>query len=97
MSRAKRIDKRSIVEKITDIFDIPSSVLPWGMDMELRNDKEIFVTGCTGISEYSDNCVIFCGKGMKFICNGTDFELYTFADGRVKLRGTIETVHIERG
>ena len=96
MSIKKRGGKRSVAERLVEAFDIPTSILPWGMDMEIRNDRDILVTGCTGIDEYSDKCVVFSGKGMRFICNGSDFELFTFADGRVKLNGSIDAVHIER-
>lgn len=97
MSQKKRSNKISIAERIVEAFDIPSSILPWGMDMEIRNDRDILVTGCTGIDEYSDKRVIFSGKGMRFVCDGADFELFTFADGRLKLSGCIENICIVRG
>ncbi len=96
MSGKRRVDVKLIAEKMADFFDIPTSALPWGMDMEIRNDRDLFIGGCTGISEYSENRIIFVGCGMKIRAEGEEFELFTFADGRVRLSGKIDSIFLER-
>ena len=88
--------KKLLTEKIADFFDIPVAVFSWGMNFQIQNDRDLFVEGCTGISEYSENRVVFSGKDMEITAEGSDFELYTFADGRVKLSGKLINIHINR-
>lgn len=97
MSGKKRIDLRGAAERAAELFDIPVSALPWGMDIEILNDSDVFVTGCTGISEYTGERVIFGGKGMRVTVEGADFELFTFADGRVKVKGKVDRITLVRG
>ena len=97
MRKRKRAGKRDAAERLVHLLDIPADVLPWGMDIEIKNDCDVFVNGCTGISEYSKDRVVFNGKGMRVVTEGEDFELYTFADGRVNVSGRVSTVTLERG
>ena len=96
MSGYRGHKRKIFAERIAEYFDLPVTIFSWGMNFEVQNDRDLFVEGCTGISEYSDNCVVFSGKDMKIIANGEKFELFTFADGRVKLTGRITSIQIER-
>lgn len=96
MSSGKRRSVSETVEMIAELFDIPANVLPWGMDIEIRNDRDVFVGGCIGVSEYTRERVIFNGKGMRAVVDGDGLELYTFADGRVRAAGRVRNVRLER-
>ena len=97
MYKKKSLRGRGVLQKLTDLFDIPSSVLPWGMDIEIRNDHDVLVDGCTGITEYTTERIVFRSKGMCAIVEGEGFELYTFADGRVRVSGKVSGVMLKRG
>lgn len=96
MSNKRRNKLKLTMEKVADFFDVPTSALPWGMDLELRNDRDIYISGCTGIAEYSKHKVVFTGDDMTIIAEGEDFELFTFSDGRIRLSGKIEKIEIKR-
>lgn len=67
-----------------------------GIDITVLSDREINVDGCIGIGEYTDETVTFIGKDMKLNVYGDDFELYTFAGGRIKASGKIRKIEYER-
>jgi len=97
MHKKKSMKGHGMLQRLTDILDIPSSVLPWGMDIEIRNDHDVLIDGCTGITEYTAERVVFKGKGMSVTVEGEDFELYTFADGRVRVSGKVSGLMLYRG
>ena len=67
-----------------------------GIDLELCSDRYINVDGCTEIEEYDDTYVVFRGKNMRVIVCGSNIELFTFADGRIKASGKLCKIILER-
>lgn len=96
MSSGKRRSVGETVGMIAEMLDVPSSILPWGMDIEIRNDRDVFVGGCVGVAEYTRERAVFDGKGMRVTVDGEGLELYTFADGRVRAAGRVTNVRLER-
>lgn len=96
MSSGKRRSMGEAVGMIAEMLDIPSNILPWGMDIEIRNDRDVFVGGCIGVAEYTRERAVFAGKEMRVTVDGEGLELYTFADGRVRAAGRVTNVRLER-
>lgn len=67
-----------------------------GIDIDIKNDREVFVDGCIGVEEFTDEKVVFLGKGMRITVFGEKLELYTFSGSCVKASGIVRIVEIER-
>lgn len=85
-----------LTEAVAELFDIPGRSLPHGMDVEIQNDRDVFAEGCTGIAEYSRDRVVLEGGRMRAVILGDDFELFSFSDGRLCVRGRVRSVELER-
>ncbi len=68
-----------------------------GIDIDIKSDREIYVDGCIGVDEFTDEKVVFLGKEIKVTVFGDKLELYTFSGGCIKASGVVKTVEIERG
>ncbi len=83
-------------DRIAAALDIPADVLPGNIGFELTNGNDISVIGCKAIEEYSAERVVFRGRRQTLTVTGSDFELYTYADGKISAKGFIENVKISR-
>jgi len=85
-----------LTERVADFFDVPQNTLAHGMDVEIRSDRDVYVDGCRGIGEYTDERVVLRGGVMTVTVEGKNFELCAFADGRIRVRGRVRAVRFER-
>lgn len=86
----------SAIKNIRDIVLKPVTRMTEGVDIEIIGDRDIFVDGCTGIDEFTDERIVFAGNRVRVIVEGFDFEIFTFADGRIKASGKICKIELER-
>lgn len=66
-------------KRINEIFDIPYSAMSGTAKIEISDNNEAVIDGCSGILEYSDNIVkLSAGKmAIKFFGRGLEIKALT--------------------
>lgn len=67
-----------------------------GIDIQIISDRDIFLDGCYGIETFEEDRIVLLGKGIRVKIDGANFEIFTFADGRIKASGKIQNISLER-
>lgn len=63
-----------------------------GAHIEMFYNRQIVVEGCEGVYEYSENYIkLNIGKGSLILC-GKDFDIVTFENRTITVKGVISSV-----
>ena len=83
---------RSVVEKISDEFDLPGSVVPGTSHIELSGNRYAVVEGCKGVLEYNDTAIkLNLGKtAVRF--TGYGLTINTYCLEQAVISGDILTI-----
>lgn len=91
MSKGKKIP---IGQRVCERLDIPVGTLGKSSFVEAVGSREITVSGCEGLINYTDSEVVLrlC-DGMVSV-SGEELELRSFAGGRILVRGRVRCIRL---
>jgi sporulation protein YqfC len=83
-------------QRILDKLDIPVGTFGRISFIEATGNREINISGCVGLNEYSASRVVLelCDGFMTII--GSELELRSFSGGRVSVSGIISSIKYGR-
>ena len=85
-----------IFERLKSIADIPGEVGN-GFSLHMRGEREIYVSGCRRILEYSREKIVLSIKGFSLIILGADLVCSSYFDRSVGIDGKIDAISVDRG
>ena len=88
--------KKSIAQIITDKFDIPLDALSSIPNVQMLGNTMMSIDGCIGIKKYETEEIIIRTKDFMLRISGKELTMLTFSEGRVSVRGEINSYSIER-
>lgn len=90
MSKKIRLEKRDIRKKLAENFGDSFETFKKGGNITIYDDKEIYIDGCYGILEITDeNLKISIGKKTVKI-SGNNFNIKDFTDKSITICGDID-------
>ena len=88
--------KKTLSEIISDKFDIPLNSISSVPTVQLLGNTIMTIDGCVGIKKYEINEIIIRSKDYMLKIVGNELSMLTFSQGRVSIRGEINSYEIER-
>ena len=61
----------------------------------IGSDRELILSGCTGLKEYSESRVVLDAIDLRAVITGRELELKSFATGEICVLGHIESLSLE--
>ena len=93
----KRKNKEmGIFERLKSIADIPGEAGN-GFSLHMRGEREIYVSGCRRILEYSRERIVLSIKGFCLIVCGENLICSSYFERSVGIEGRIDSLLIDRG
>ena len=93
----KRKNKeKGIFDRLKSIADIPGEVGS-GFSLNMRGDREIYVSGCRRILEYSRERIVLSIKEFCLIVCGENLICSSYFERSVGIEGRIDSLLIDRG
>ena len=89
MSKGKKIP---IGQRVCERLDIPAGTLGKASFIEAVGNREVTVSGCEGLLNYTENEVALRLCDGLITVSGEGLELRSFALGRVLVRGTVRCI-----
>ena len=89
------MQKRGLGQLISEKFDIPLENLSSVPNAQIIGNTILSVDGCVGIKKYETNEIIIKTKGYLLRIIGNQLSMLTFSNGRVSIRGKINSYGIE--
>ena len=92
MSKRIKLDKRALKKRVSEHFDDALEIFKKMGNITIYGDREIYIDGCYGIVEITDeNLKISIGKRMVKI-SGNDFVIKDYTDKSITICGKIESL-----
>ena len=89
--------KRGLIARFGERLDIPREILPGGFSLVLSGTRELTVSGCGRILEYSDARIsLLVGKKILRVA-GSNLLCAAFGGGSVTVTGEIAALLFEKG
>lgn len=93
----KRKNKENgIFDRLKRIADIPGEVGN-GFSLNMRGDREVYISGCRRILEYSREKIVLSIKGFSLVIIGEGLICSSYFDRSVGIEGRIDLLSIDRG
>lgn len=84
-------------EKVARFLEVPQELVSGVPVFVIRGRHEIEISGCSGITEYSDDVIVLTVGRDRFTVKGTCLELADFRDSVLYVRGNIDSAAFEGG
>lgn len=65
-------------------------------ELEMNNEKELFICGCKGILAYTDEKITLDTGGPEISVRGENISMLSYADGDIYIIGTIMSIEFEQ-
>ncbi len=88
--------KKNFNEIIADRFDIPLNGIASVPNAQLVGNTHLSIEGCIGIKKYKDDEIVISSKSFILYIKGSSLTMMTFSQGRVSIKGYINSYSIER-
>ena len=93
----KRKNKeKGIFDRLKSIADIPGEVGS-GFSLNMRGDREIYISGCRRILEYSRERIVLSIKSFSLVIIGECLICSSYFERAVGIEGRIDSISLERG
>ena len=89
--------RQKMYERIASFLEFPCDAVANVPVFVIRGRHEIEVSGCSGITEYSEKVISLTVGGNKFTVCGDSLELSDFRDSVLYIRGNIKCASFEGG
>lgn len=89
--------REHIYEKLARFLEVPQELVKNVPVFVIRGRHEIEISGCSGITEYSDDVIELTVGRDKFTVRGNSLELADFRDCVLYVRGNIDSAAFEGG
>lgn len=86
------IEKRGKHPSLTERLDIPAGPGYAGEWIEILGDREVWVTGCRGVTEYGEDRVVLKMRRRTLHIGGRRLDCLTYRDKTVEIRGQIDSL-----
>lgn len=86
--------KNPIGQRVCERLDIPVGTLGKASFIEAVGSREITVSGCEGLLNYTDNEVVLRLCDGMVTVSGENLELRSFAGGRILVRGAVRCIRL---
>ena len=93
----KKRRRAHVYEKVAHFLEVPQELVANVPVFVIRGRHEIEISGCSGITEYSDELIVLSVGRDKFTVRGKHLELADFSDSVLYVRGNIDSVAFEGG
>ena len=93
----KKKRREHIYEKVARFLEVPQELVANVPVFVIRGRHEIEISGCSGITEYSDDVIVLTVGRDKFTVRGNCLELADFRDCVLYVRGNIDSAAFEGG
>lgn len=87
--------KKNIGQIISDKFDIPLDGIASVPNVQMIGNTLLTIDGCIGIKKYETDEIIIRSKDYLLKICGKSLSMLTFSQGRVSIRGAIDSYNIE--
>ncbi len=84
--------KKPLSQRLCETFDIPLGAVGRISFIEAVGNRELCISGCEGLSSYTDGRVILELCDGRLTITGTGLELRSFSGGRVSVSGRISGI-----
>lgn len=92
MQRRIHLKKRNIAKKVTEHFEYELENLKKLGNITIYGDNEIFIDGCLGIIEISDENLKICVGKRTVKISGNNFVVKDYTDKSITICGDIESL-----
>lgn len=75
-----------------NLFDIPRSAMPGGIQMEVSGNTEVVVDGCTGVLEYDETVIRLAGGKMNVKFTGRNLQIKVLTHDSAIIAGYILSI-----
>ncbi len=89
MSKGKKIP---IGQRVCERLDIPVGTLGKASFIEAVGNREVTVSGCEGLLNYTENEVALRLCDGEISISGEGLELRSFSGGRIAVRGAVRSI-----
>ena len=87
--------KKSIGQIISENFDIPLEGIADVPSAHMIGNNILSIDGCAGIKKYENDEIMIRAKDYLLKIKGDSLSMLTFSQGRVSIRGRIDSYCIE--
>ena len=92
----KKIERRSLGERMHDILDVPLECVSPVSVVEVKGGCEAVVVGCRGVLEYGRTAVLLRVREGTVRILGDSLEMQSLLQDAVTVRGRIDSVQLMR-
>ncbi len=92
MKKRKEAAVKTLGERLSDMFDMPSDAILDTLKLTAFSDNSIFVENYTGILQYTDSCIKVKTKEKVVSIEGTRLVICVITDGYMQIEGKIDSV-----
>ena len=90
----KKVDKKSIKEKVADAFDLPKELMLDAFKLVLVGESELMIENYKGILEYDDSIIRIKTAGRTVRISGSSLEIRTITDEDIQVVGRINAIEL---
>lgn len=90
----KKVDKKSIKEKVADAFDLPKELMLDAFKLVLVGESELMIENYKGILEYDDSIIRIKTAGRTVRISGSSLEIRTITDEDIQVIGRINAIEL---
>ena len=90
----KKVDKKSIKEKVADAFDLPKELMLDAFKLVMVGESELMIENYKGILEYDDSIIRIKTAGRTVRISGSSLEIRTITDEDIQVVGRISSIEL---
>ena len=84
--------RKPLSQRFCETLDIPVGTVGRISFIEAVGNRELSISGCEGLTSYTDRCVILELCDGRLTVTGAGLELRSFTGGRVSVSGVIASI-----
>ena len=88
-------NKKSIVDRAVDAFDLPGEVLAGMPKLTVTGNKRIHIESHKGILEYDSSLIVINGGAVVVKIRGQDLEIISMSAEEILIKGFVVGIEFE--